>query len=294
MFRSSPDRAPGAEARTRREFLGESVTALAAIAGLGGDVGLRTPVSRLTSIGIQLYTVRDEMQKDVAATLEKLAKIGYNEVEFAGYFNKSPAEVRSILKSNGLSAPSSHVDIDTIRTKWPATLDNASQIGHRYLVLAWIPEQERTLDGYKRIADDLNRAAERAKKSGILVAYHNHDFEFQDVDHKLAYDLLLAETDKSLVLMEMDLYWIAMGQGDPIEYFNEYPGRFQLVHAKDMVDGGKMTDVGSGRIPFAKYFAQHSVGGIKHFFVERDDAGATGDAFACAARSYNYLKGLEF
>jgi sugar phosphate isomerase/epimerase len=288
----SPDPAP--QPRSRRAFLGESAGALAAFAGLTNLDRVGPGAGRLTSVGLQLYTVRDEMQKNIARTLERVAKIGYKEVEFAGYFGKSPAEVRSMLKANGLTAPSSHIDLTAIRTKWPATIETARQIGHRYLVCAYIPEEERTLDGYKRIFQDFNRAAEQAKKAGISFAYHNHDFEFKDVDHKLAYDLLLEETDPKLVLMELDLYWITVGKEDPLGYFGEHPGRFPMVHVKDMVDGGKMTDVGSGKIPFAKYFAQQQTAGIKHFFVERDDAASTGDAFGSIEKSFRYLNGLEF
>ena len=250
------------------------------------------PTRKLDRIGLQLYTVRDEMKKDVAGTIAKVAAAGYNEVEFAGYFGKSPAEVRAMLDGNGLTAPSAHIgsmDPD----KWPQALDAARVIGHRYVVVPWIPEEQRTLDGFKQIAAHFNKAAEQARAAGLQFAYHNHDFEFVPTGGQLPYDILLTETDPKLVQMEMDLYWITKGGQDPLKYFARWPGRFPMVHVKDSMGppDQKMADVGAGKIDWKRIFSREDQAGIKHFFVEHDQPA---DPFASIRASCEYLKKLEF
>jgi sugar phosphate isomerase/epimerase len=253
----------------------------------------RAPRHKLDHVGLQLYTVRDEMKKDVAATIARVAASGYTEVEFAGYFGKRPAEVRAILDSHGITAPSAHIG-SIAPDAWREALDAAHVIGHRYVVVPWIPVEARTgVDGYKKIAGDFNRAAEQAHAAGLQFAYHNHDFEFTPVDGKLPYDLLLAGTDPKLVQMEMDLYWITKGGQDPLAYFARWPGRFPLVHVKDSMGppDNKMADVGAGKIDWKRIFAKEQQAGIKHFFVEHDQPA---DAFASIRASCEYLKRLEF
>jgi sugar phosphate isomerase/epimerase len=246
---------------------------------------------KLKTIGVQLYSVRDQMEKSVDTTLARVAGIGYREVEFAGYFNRTPAEIAARLKSTGLRAPSAHISLNEIRNKWPQTLDDASLIGHEYLVCAWIDVKERTTDGFKRVADEFNRAAEQARAHKIRFAYHNHDFEFKPLDGARPYDVLLGACDPKLVQMELDLYWINKAGFDPLVYFAKQPGRFPLVHVKDMNADGSMADVGAGKLPFGIYFSHAKQAGIKHFFVERDDPS---DSFASIAKSYHALMALTF
>jgi sugar phosphate isomerase/epimerase len=250
------------------------------------------PPHKVEHVGLQLYTVRDEMKKDVEATIARVAATGYTEVEFAGYFGKRPAEVRAILDRHGITAPSAHIS-SIAPDAWREALDAAHVIGHRYVVVPWIPAEARTVDGYKKIAADFNRAAEQAHAAGLQFSYHNHDFEFTPVDGKLPYDLLLAETDPKLVQMEMDLYWITKGGQDPLAYFARWPGRFPLVHVKDSMGppDNKMADVGAGKIDWKRIFAKEQQAGIKHFFVEHDQPA---DAFASIRASCEYLKRLEF
>ena len=250
------------------------------------------PRRKLDRIGLQLYTVRHQMEKDVEATIARVAATGYREVEFAGYFGKSPRDVRALLDHHGLSSPSSHVSLAP--DQWRAALDAAPVVGHRYLVIAWIPAEERhTLDDYKRWAERLNRAATEAKAAGLQFAYHNHDFEFVPLDGKLPYDVLLTETDPKLVQLEMDLYWIVKGGQDPLAYFARWPGRFPMVHVKDSAGppDHRMAAVGAGKIDFRKIFAQSDQAGIRHYFVEHDNPD---DPFASIRASYDYLQRLEF
>jgi sugar phosphate isomerase/epimerase len=289
----------------RRSFL-ETVTAATLLSRkLGWAAGDR----KIEKIGLQLYTVRSEMKKDFAGTLGKVANIGYREVEFAGYFDHSPQEIRKLLDSLGLAAPSAHVAYDTLGDTWPGVIEAAKGVGHSYIVCPWIPEQIRNRsEGWKQAAETFNRAGEASKKAGIQFAYHNHNFEFAPVNGKLPYDMLLAETDPDLVKMEMDLCWITVGGQDPLAYFSRYPGRFPMVHVKDVKkipertasDKGPipmerimpdMTDVGRGAIDWKRIFAQSNTAGIKHYFVEQDEPKSPFDSIK---NSYAYLKELRF
>lgn len=277
----------------RRDFL--KTSASAAFGGfLMNNLRARealTGAKSLGKIGVQLYTVRDLMKQDFAGTLEKVAKVGYQEVEFAGYFDNKPAEVRKLLDGLGLTAPAVHVGIDLLRDKLDATLETAKIIGHKYIVCPWLAPEERTLEKYKEHATLFNKAGEACKKAGLQFAYHNHDFEFEAQGGKIPYDLLLAETDPKLVQMELDLFWIRKGGQDPLAYFEKHPGRFPLCHVKDMVADEKMVEVGAGKIDFAQIFSHSKHAGLQHYFVEHDNPG---DALQSITTSYQYLKKLKF
>ncbi|RZK31076.1 MAG: sugar phosphate isomerase/epimerase, partial [Hymenobacter sp.] len=241
-------------------------------------------------IGLQLYTVRDAMAKDPAGTLAKVAQLGYNSVEGATYtgsqlfYGMSPADFAKVLKQNNLIMPSSHYVLGeainngqptqgTILHGWDKAVDDAAQAGVKYMVCAYLFDSERgNLDHYKQIAAELNKAGERCKKAGIQLCYHNHDFEFAAQSGQLPYDLLLNQTDKNLVKMELDLYWATKAGHDPIALFKAHPGRFPLWHVKDMdkTDKKDFTEVGNGSIDFKKIFAQKNLAGMKYFFVEQD------------------------
>lgn len=240
-------------------------------------------------VGVQLYTVRDQMEKNVEATLAKVASIGYKEVEFAGYFNRTPAQIARTLKTNGLTSPSVHIPVGEILKAPTAALDAMETIGHKFAVMPWVDPKERTLDHYKRFVDQFNEAAALTKKRGIQFAYHNHDFEFETVGGQVPYELLLDRCDKELVKFEMDLFWMNKAKQNPLTYFARFPGRFPLVHVKDMTAGGEMTEVGAGVIPFKSYFAKASQAGIQHYFVERDNPT---DSLASIATSFKALSAL--
>ncbi|MEX2155502.1 MAG: TIM barrel protein [Gemmatimonadales bacterium] len=272
----------------RRDFIG-TLGALAAGAVLPA---CRAP-HRLDRIGVQLYTVRDKMKADVDGTLAAVAAVGYKEVEFAGYFDKSPAEIRAMLDRHGLTAPAAHVG-SIAPDAWRTSLEAARTIGHHYIVIPWIPaEQRQNLDGYKRVAEDFNRVAAQARDAGVQFAYHNHDFEFAPTEGRIPLDVLLENTDPRLVQMELDLYWITKGGQDPLAYFARHPGRFPMVHVKDSLGAPehRMVDVGAGRIDFKRIFAHSGQAGIRHYFVEHDEPA---DPLASIKASYDYLKQLEF
>jgi sugar phosphate isomerase/epimerase len=276
----------------RREFM----TAMGAV-GLTGTGFLSTARTagasrRLDRIGVQLYTVRSAMQESVERTLERVAAIGYAEVEFAGYFDRSPQQIRHALDATGLSAPAVHLPLEQLEHDWEGTVAAAATVGHHYLVVAWIPPADRgSLDTYRSFAERFNRLGERAKAAGLTFGYHNHDFEFEPQGGQLPYDLLVDETDPALVTFELDLFWITKAGHDPGTYFREHPGRFPLVHVKDMSGDGSMVDVGAGTIDFASLFALSDEAGIHHHFVEHDNPT---DPFESIAASYRHLRDLEF
>jgi sugar phosphate isomerase/epimerase len=279
---------------SRRDFVRTSTTALAAAALPWRQFG-RMNGDKLDKIGVQLYTVRTEMRRDFEATLARVADIGFKEVEFAGYFDRSPEQVRNLLANLKLDAPSGHMPYESLGEGWPAILDQANRIGHQYVVIAWTPQEDRrTLDDWKRIAEKFNSAGGAAKAAGLTFAYHNHDFEFKPIEGKIPFDVLLEHTDPELVRIELDLYWITLGGQNPRDYFDRFPGRFPMVHVKDLKRGGEqsqMVDVGKGDIDFKAIFAQREQAGIRHFFVEHDEPAQPFDSITA---SYQYLRHLEF
>jgi sugar phosphate isomerase/epimerase len=259
-------------------------------------------------IGLQLYTVRDAMAANPAAALAKVAQVGFNSVEGATYtgdekfYGMDAKAFKQLLKQNGLIMLSSHYRLgeeqtngkDTMGTMlhdWDKAVDDAAEVGLKYMVCAYLSDPERgNLDHYKKLADDFNRAGERCKKAGIQFCYHNHDFEFKQQDGKYPYETLLANTDKNLVKMEMDLYWVTKAKQDPIKLINDNPGRFPLFHVKDMdnTPAGSFTEVGNGIIDFKSIFKHADKAGMKYFFVEQDKT--PGDPFNSITQSFNYIK----
>jgi sugar phosphate isomerase/epimerase len=266
--------------------------ATASLGTLGSACPVRRQGRRLDRIGVQLYTVRAELRRDFDGTLARVAAIGYREVEFAGYMGRTPRQVREALDRYSLTAPATHLGIEAFERDWPATLEAAQAIGHRYLVVPWVAEQDRrTLDGWRRVGERFTRAAEAARAAGLEFLYHNHDFEFTPLEGRIPFDVLLESTDRDLVRYEMDLFWIAKGGQDPLAYFARWPGRFPCVHVKDMDAEGRMVDVGRGRLDFAAMFARSEQAGIRHYFVEHDEPGAPFDSIRS---SYGYLRELRF
>ena len=266
----------------------------------------------IKKVGLQLYTVRTDLEKDFDGTLAKVAAIGYKEVEFAGYFKHTPQQVRDALKAHGLTSPSAHIDYPTVSTPdaWAKTLDDAKTIGHTFLVNAWVDESVRNQpDFWKRGADVYNTAGAAAQKHGIQFCYHNHNFEFYpraDAGGKTPMDILLEACDPKLVKMELDLCWISAAGKDPLEYFRRSPGRFPLVHVKGLrkVPAPSsdptpiaqvlpdVTDVGRDDVvDWKRILTRSQEAGIRHYFVEHDQPK---DPFASLKASYEYVSKLEF
>ncbi|UFH52351.1 sugar phosphate isomerase/epimerase [Spirosoma sp. KNUC1025] len=267
---------------TRQQFLklGALATSAALLPQL--DAFAASP----KKVGLQLYTLRDLMAKDPNGTLKKVAQIGYKEVESFGYsdgkfFGKTPKEYAAYLKSLGLSTPSGHYTTGktmpkakgTLLNDWKRAVDDAATVGQKYMVCAYLFPEERTkLDDYLKFADLFNKSAEVCKAAGIQFCYHNHDFEFKPLSGKVPYDVLLGNTDKSLVKLELDLYWATFAKQDPVALFKKHPGRFPLWHVKDMEKTPEraFAPVGTGSIDFQRIFDAKATAGMTHYFVEQD------------------------
>ena len=298
----------------RRTFLETATTVTAAT--LLSRLAWAAPEHKAQKIGVQLYTVRDAMAKDFDGSLAKVAAAGYKQVELAGfsfdngevrYFGKTPQELRAALDHHGLVAPSTHVNYKFLAPEtFPKILEASKVLGHQYIVNPWIEEEVRKQpDGWKSVTETFNHVGEECKKAGFQFAYHNHWFEFLPVDGVLPYDLILRQCDPKLVKMELDLCWITAAGADPVKYFNLYPGRFPLVHVKDLKkippistggaqnfgDTVDLTEVGSGIIDWKRIFAQSDKAGIKLYIVEHDHPTAPFDSIKT---SYEYLSKLRW
>ncbi len=275
----------------RRTFLRASGAALGGFAALGAMNQAAAPdVPR--RLGVQLYTLRDLFPRDVVGTLEALKRMGYDEVEFAGYQDRDPRVLRTVLDGIGLTAPSAHVGLDALREDFGGQVDAAHALGHQFLVIPWVDESERSsLDGWQQVAATFNEMGARVKAEGLQLAYHNHDFEFNTFGTgTTGYDVLLAETDPALVAMELDLFWAVNGGRDPVALIEAHPGRFPLVHVKDRTAAGDMADVGAGVIDWRRIFAHAQQAGLQHAFVEHDQPG---NALRSVRASHDYLARLR-
>ena len=265
---------------SRRRFLQAGIAAMT-FPGLGYAGANRKP------LGIQLYTLREEMAESVPDTFSRLAEIGYKEVEFAGYFDYAAEALRRLLDEHGLTAPAAHVPLELLQSELEETLEFAVALGHRYLVVPWLPEEQRqSIDQYRQTAETLNRLGEQCNSAGLQFAYHNHAFEFDVIGGRVPYDILLGETDPELVEMEMDIFWVSKAGHSPLRYLTEWPGRFPLWHLKDMLSDGSMADVGDGEIDFPALLEHRDKAELRHGFVEND---RPENAFRSAERSFEYL-----
>lgn len=260
----------------RRRFMQMSATGLGALLGASACGG-SSSVTKLTKenrVGLQLYTLRSMMEKSVPDTLRLVASVGIKELEFAGFYDNDPKDVKALIDELGMTAPSTHVLLKFMSNDADIEkqIDIAKTMGHKYVVVPYIFPEDRSSDiaGYQRLAERLNTLGETFKANGIQLAYHNHDFEFENMNGQLPYDTLLDECEADLVAMELDLYWTVKAGQDPVAYFKRNPGRFKLWHVKDMDTNGEFADVGKGTIDFDTIFANSELSGIEHKFVERD------------------------
>jgi sugar phosphate isomerase/epimerase len=268
----------------RREFIQQSALVTAGALALSSF----SLADKKKRVGLQLYTLRDIIGKDVKGTLEKVAKFGYKELEVYGYsdgkaFNMPYKELAKLVGDLGMRITSGHHLLGksesnkalkgTLLNDWERSVMDAKEIGQEFMVVAYLTADERTsLDDYKRICEALNRGGEVCKKNGIRLNYHNHDFEFEKFDEQVAYDVMLKELDPKLVGMEMDLYWVYYAKQNPFNYFSKYPGRFEQWHVKDMdrIDPKRNANVGTGMIDFKPIFAKAKLAGLRHFYVEQE------------------------
>jgi sugar phosphate isomerase/epimerase len=274
------------KSQSRREFIKVSFAGtLGAIAISQYGCGKTLP-----GIGLQLYTIRDAMGTDVLGSLKKVADIGYKYLELAGYsdgkfYGYEPGEFKKIVNDLGMEILSSHTQVEAAGI----TPDNAKKMAEdhaklavRYCVQPWVVEEARTtIASYQKMAADWNLVGGIMKDQGIQFGYHNHNFEFDTVEGKIPYyDVMLAELDKELVTMEIDMFWTTKAGQNPVDIFRKYPGRFQLFHMKDMytreapyfttVGEDDFAPVGEGVIDFKEILAAKDIAGMKYMVVEQD------------------------
>lgn len=300
------------------QFLG---CAAAVAAGGAPDALAMKPQSRARwqdRIGLQMYTVRDRYPTDYPGTLQAIAAIGYKAVQPTGsYAGHTLDQVKRLLADNGLTAAATHVSPPN-GPDFERTIEAYAKLGHSYTTVRLAaprpsggmrPEPEaQTLEAVKRTAGMLNAAGAITRKHGVKVMYHNHAHEFQRLsDSPLRiYDVLITETDPSLVALELDIGWATAGGANALDLFRQAPGRFEVWHVKDIaalsslagiepVNRGRATKIvalGEGEIDYRPIFAAADLAGMKHFYVEQDSAPASGDSVRAAAVSYKYLANL--
>ncbi len=242
-------------------------------------------------VGLQLYTIRDAMDADVKGSLQKVSDLGYKNLELANYsegkfYGYSPVEFKKLVDDMGMNIISSHTQVEAAGI----TLDNAqkmaddhAELGVKYCVQPWVNEEDRTIESYKKMVADWNEVGRIMKGVGIQFGYHNHNFEFKNLDGVVPYyDIFMPEMDEDLVTMEIDLFWVSKAGQDPVEMFKKYPGRFKLFHMKDMytneapfyeVIKDDIAPVGEGVINFKKILEAKEIAGMEYLFVEDDNQG---------------------
>jgi len=292
----------------RREFLREGVLGAAALAAMSQSA-LRLAADPLgLPIGLQLYTVRSEVAKDLPGALKKVAQVGYREVETGGITDKAKAiEFRQAVQDAGLTCPSLHFDYDALRSELASKIEIASTVGASYMICSNLPDADRSLAGYRQAADVFNHAGEECLKAGVHIGYHCHNFDFTTFDGVAGFDELLRLTNPQAVGMQMDCFWVTRAGRDPVHYLETYPGRFPTLHIKDLKPGyapgtathdgptpgnkgGTFTEVGRGVIDWKRIFAAAPQGGVKHYFVEQDFS--DDPPFETIKISYDYLHAL--
>ncbi|WP_319479489.1 sugar phosphate isomerase/epimerase [uncultured Draconibacterium sp.] len=290
--------------KNRREFLKISTAGTVGVLALGTYAcgsGGKKPVEQAAEVvkaatgmgvGLQLYSIRDAMAADAAGTLKKIADMGYKFVEMASYadgkfYGVAPKEFQKMVEDNGMKVVSSHTSVEAegITTASAQIMADAhAEIGVEYCVQPWIEEKDRNIETYKRMIAEWNKVGEIMKNVGIQFGYHNHNFEFKPTDGMVPYyDVFLKEMDADLITMELDCYWAMKAGQDPVEMFNKYPGRFQLLHFKGMgdevaepfytVDKDDIVSVGAGVADYKRIYDARETAGMKYFFVEDDNQG---------------------
>jgi len=287
----------------RRDFITRAALGLGALAASGVPKLAADPYG--IPVGLQLYTVRDHLEKDLAGTFKRVAEIGYKDVEIGGtsdFYGKKPAELKRMLNDVGLLPLSTHFTEEQLKTKLEKSIADSRECGITFIGLASLDDQDRqSLDAIKRDADWFNQVGEATKKAGGHFFYHGHNFDYASVDGVIEYDELLRRTDPKLASFQLDCFWCVRAGKDPVDYFNRFPGRFLQLHIKDLKPGfpsstggvdrpGAFTEVGQGVIDWRRIFKAAHKGGLQHYYVEQDECDR--DSLVSARMSFDYLHHL--
>jgi sugar phosphate isomerase/epimerase len=302
---------------SRRQFI-KNTAIVAAGAALLPKTDLFASPKKIERLGVQLYSVRDAMSKDPKGSLQKLADMGYIHVEHANYIDRkfygySAKDFKKLLNDMNLQMPSGHVvmtahDWDDSKNdftdKWKYTVEDAAEVGQRYLISPWLDESLRhDNDKLKKFMDQFNKCGELCKKSGVQFGYHNHNFEFKTkVGDQTLYDYILANTDKDLVAQQMDIGNMLGAGGVALDLIKKYPGRFELMHVKDEIkandnegmDGYDSTILGQGVMPVHEIVkAARKTGGTSQFIIEQESYQGK-DPFDCVKIDLQTMKKWGF
>lgn len=253
--------------------------------------------------GIQLYSLRNQLAKDVPGSLKHIREAGYTDVETAGFYNMPPADFKKELDKTGLKCTAMHAgDDNRFRNQLDAILAEARVFKPDFIISPWVGEQRRKdPEGCKRVAEEFNTWGKKVQEDGFRFAFHNHDAEFKPVGGSTAMDIFIQESDPKLVFFELDLFWVKRAGIDPGDYLRKYPGRFKLVHLKDIEMGRPLGDfkptpddwcvpLGTGQIDWTKTLGACADTGVTHYYVEDESSGAP-DAIK---QSFEYLKKVRF
>lgn len=317
----------------RRKFIQSSVLLTAAAGVLPTWAKSMHEMQSAEKYGVALFTLPKSLSEDFEGTLKMISEIGYKELEFygpydysvqsakddwqnaagflgfsgSGYFGKSPKELKTLLDTYGLTAPSIHVDLPTLEQNMGAVAEAAHIIGHKYVGIAMIPDDMRQdLEGYKKTVEVFNKVGENAKKHGLTFFYHNHGYGHQPKEGTVPFSYILENTDPETVKMQMDVFWFTAAGVDPIAMLENNPGRFPLLHLKDMSEmktfqgAGEtmqewmelfpyLADAGTGALPLEEIIQSAKNSGAKHFFLEKD---MTPEPKSALQNSYNFLSNL--
>ena len=277
---------------TRRQFLSNT-----GILAIGSTVlpSFLAENKKVSNVGIQLYTFRKEMLEDARGTLKQLAALGIKQIESARsakghYYGLKPKEIKQICSDLGMTLRSGHVHLDD---KWEQTLNEAAEAGQEYVICSTMPTNGQTIDNYKKVAAAFNKAGEECKSKNLKFGYHNHEYEFEQQDGQIFYDVLLNNTQANLVHMELDLGWVVASGKNPLDYFNKFPGRFPLWHLKDMdLTKKQSTEFGKGGLDIKLMLKNSGKSGMKYFFVEQEEYAST--PLESMQHNMSYLKKLEY
>ena len=304
---------------SRRAVLGGGTAALL-LAACGGDEAAKAAMADKVSfkrqagqpeVGIQTYTIREAMEEDTAAALLMLKEVGYDFVETheGDYTRVSMEELLAALKAADMPVASTHMGFETFLNAPQEAADRANQLGAKYAILSWTPEAYRSTEGYSEMAARFNDVGELMLRNGLRFAYHNHHFEFWEIDGpRNAMEIYLEETDPAKVWFELDLFWATLGKQDVAAFFRRYPGRFKLCHIKDMVTANRtpaaedgldfdlihrnlMVNVGEGDLPFEEWLRMSDVSGMEYLVTEHDAPPAP--LRASVAKSLETVRGYD-
>ena len=245
-------------------------------------------------VALQMYTVRDEAQKDFVGTFKAVARIGYTSIETSGTGGLPSQELKRVLDELGLAVASAHVGLELLEGQLDQQITYFREVGCRDLVVPALPQGHRgSKDGYRRAADSMNRIGARCKEMGARLSYHNHAFEFERFDGRLALELLYEKTDPHRVAAEIDTYWVQYGGGDPVDWIHRVKGRMPAIHCKDYaVTANKphFAEVGHGNLDWQRILAACRETGVEWYIVEQDDPVPSGrDIFESIRMSYEFL-----